>query len=298
MSSTLFCGNVSFSTTQAELKAHCDAIGVKGLTQVELVERNGRSRGWALLHFGSEELARAAQQKLNNSTVADRTLNVRENRESGGERPPRPANSSYNNNSSNNYNNNNNNNNSGNNFTPAPRPARVRVTPSNDEPETPCNRLFVGNLPWDITSTQLRDLFTRFNPESTDIQKRLSGRSKGFGTVVFRTEAEATAAKTALNNSLVDGRTISVRYDKEGSVQPTARLFVGNLPWSAGDNELRAMFEGFALVSASVKVVNGRSRGFGIVEFKTVEDAKKAHLAKAEFTHEDRTIFTRFDRQE
>jgi RNA recognition motif-containing protein len=47
------------------------------------------------------------------------------------------------------------------------------------------------------------------------------------------------------------------------------RLFVGNLPWSIGDDELRDLFSEFGEVTDS-KVINdretGRSRGFGFIE--------------------------------
>ncbi len=47
------------------------------------------------------------------------------------------------------------------------------------------------------------------------------------------------------------------------------RLFVGNLPWSTGDNELRDLFSEFGEVTDS-KVIKdrdtGRSRGFGFIE--------------------------------
>jgi RNA recognition motif-containing protein len=47
------------------------------------------------------------------------------------------------------------------------------------------------------------------------------------------------------------------------------RLFVGNLPWSIGDDELRDLFSEFGDVTDS-KVINdretGRSRGFGFIE--------------------------------
>ena len=47
------------------------------------------------------------------------------------------------------------------------------------------------------------------------------------------------------------------------------RLFVGNLPWSIGDDELRDLFSEFGEVADS-KVIKdrdtGRSRGFGFIE--------------------------------
>ena len=58
-----------------------------------------------------------------------------------------------------------------------------------------------------------------------------------------------------------------------------AKLFVGNLPWSVGDDELKELFaEHGELVSATVVTnrYNGRSRGFGFVEFESADDADAA----------------------
>lgn len=56
------------------------------------------------------------------------------------------------------------------------------------------------------------------------------------------------------------------------------KLYVGNLPWSVGDGELQALFNGIGTVH-SARVISdretGRSRGFGFVELDD-ETAKKA----------------------
>ena len=53
-------------------------------------------------------------------------------------------------------------------------------------------------------------------------------------------------------------------------------LYIGNLPFSATDESLRAVFEQFGKVS-SVKVISdrmtGRSRGFGFIEMDEGGDA-------------------------
>ncbi|MGI6643369.1 MAG: RNA recognition motif domain-containing protein [Bacillota bacterium] len=49
----------------------------------------------------------------------------------------------------------------------------------------------------------------------------------------------------------------------------TKTLFVGNLPWSASDEELKERFEEVAPVSSARVVTDrttGKSRGFGFVE--------------------------------
>ena len=57
------------------------------------------------------------------------------------------------------------------------------------------------------------------------------------------------------------------------------RLFVGNLPWSVTEDQLKALFTPFGDV-VSVKLITdkftGRSKGFGFVEFAKAEDAQKA----------------------
>ena len=55
---------------------------------------------------------------------------------------------------------------------------------------------------------------------------------------------------------------------KEGLVL-TKVLFVGNLPWSASDEELKERFEEVAPVSSARVITDrttGKSRGFGFVE--------------------------------
>ncbi|HSX19189.1 MAG TPA: RNA-binding protein [Candidatus Saccharimonadales bacterium] len=58
-----------------------------------------------------------------------------------------------------------------------------------------------------------------------------------------------------------------------------AKLFVGSLPFSTTDDQLRDFFaKAGQVVSANVVMdkMTGRSRGFGFVEMATEEDAKKA----------------------
>ncbi len=59
----------------------------------------------------------------------------------------------------------------------------------------------------------------------------------------------------------------------------STKLFVGSLPWSVSDEELKQTFEKHGNV-VSAKVItdrnSGRSRGFGFVEMESAEDAQKA----------------------
>lgn len=59
----------------------------------------------------------------------------------------------------------------------------------------------------------------------------------------------------------------------------STKLFVGSLPWSVDDEELKQTFEEHGTV-VSAKVIkdrdSGRSRGFGFVEMESSEDAQNA----------------------
>lgn len=55
------------------------------------------------------------------------------------------------------------------------------------------------------------------------------------------------------------------------------KLYVGNLPYSVTDDDLRQLFAEYGTVeSANVINADGRSKGFGFVQFETDEEAKKA----------------------
>ncbi len=56
-------------------------------------------------------------------------------------------------------------------------------------------------------------------------------------------------------------------------------LFVGNLPWRATDEDLKAFFEPYGEVSSAVVIMDretGRSRGFGFVEMPDAGQAERA----------------------
>ena len=57
----------------------------------------------------------------------------------------------------------------------------------------------------------------------------------------------------------------------------TKKLFVGNLPFTAEESQLEALFGADGRQVASVRILNdretGRSRGFGFVEMASPEDA-------------------------
>jgi hypothetical protein len=89
------------------------------------------------------------------------------------------------------------------------RPKNGR-TPSLDITE----RLYIAGFPSSATEASIRSLFQNhgLNPVEVHLPKdRKTGRPRGFGFVAMNSESEATQAIGALNGSLVEGRSITVR---------------------------------------------------------------------------------------
>lgn len=69
-------------------------------------------------------------------------------------------------------------------------------------------------------------------------------------------------------------------------------IYVGNLPFKTGDNDLRALFERFGEVISSKVIVDkmtGRSRGFGFVEMSDT-DGRNAIQEMDGKEHEGRNL--------
>jgi RNA recognition motif-containing protein len=73
-------------------------------------------------------------------------------------------------------------------------------------------KLYVGNLSYDITSSDLEKLLSAHGTvQSAEvIADRMTGQSKGFGFVEMSSDEEAQAAIAALNGQEHGGRTLTV----------------------------------------------------------------------------------------
>ena len=84
-------------------------------------------------------------------------------------------------------------------------------------------KLYVGNLPYNISDDQLSDLFAKFGtPDSAKvITDRDSGRSKGFGFVEFSNADQAKQA-LSLNGTEFGGRSLTVNEARPKPVRRSA----------------------------------------------------------------------------
>ncbi|MDZ7773464.1 MAG: RNA-binding protein [Balneolaceae bacterium] len=72
--------------------------------------------------------------------------------------------------------------------------------------------IYVGNLSYNISDDDLRELFEEFGEVDTAkvITDRETGRSKGFGFVEMPDDDDARAAIEELDGDEIDGRTVKV----------------------------------------------------------------------------------------
>ena len=77
-------------------------------------------------------------------------------------------------------------------------------------------KLYVGNLGYTVTSSDLQQLFTPHGTVQSAqvIEDRDAGRSKGFGFVEMSTDEEANNAIAALNGQMHGERALTVNEAK------------------------------------------------------------------------------------
>jgi RNA recognition motif-containing protein len=77
-------------------------------------------------------------------------------------------------------------------------------------------RLYVGNLPFSATESDVRELFEPHGNvhEVTVVTDRDTGRSRGFGFVEMDDE-DAVKAMNALNGTSMEGRDLTVNEARE-----------------------------------------------------------------------------------
>jgi RNA recognition motif-containing protein len=103
-------------------------------------------------------------------------------------------------------------------------------------------RLFVGNLPFDVTEAELRGLFAgedRHVGEVAIITERDTARSRGFGFVEMGSESDAKAAMNALHGLVLRGRALTVNEAREPRSRRGGPSLGGNRP--GGDRDRRRL---------------------------------------------------------
>ncbi|KAF2270483.1 RNA-binding domain-containing protein, partial [Lojkania enalia] len=161
--------------------------------------------------------------------------------------------------------------------------------------------LFVGNLSWNVDEEWLNREFEKFGEilGVRIITDRDTGRAKGFGYVEFATSEAAKNAQAEMHQFELDGRPLNVdfstpRQNNQGAKDrgndrakrfgdqrspPSNTLFIGNISFDATNDMVGEAFQEFGTitrVSLPTDRETGNPKGFGYVDFSTVEEATAA----------------------
>lgn len=159
--------------------------------------------------------------------------------------------------------------------------------------------VFIKNLDTSIDNKALHDTFAAFGPIlSCKIAVDRNGQSKGYGFVQYDSDESAQNAIKRLNGMLLNDKQVYVglfirhqeRNQGNGSPKFT-NVYVKNLSDATTDDDLKKLFGTFGTITSAVvsRDTNGKSRGFGFVNFQN-SDAAAAAVEKLNGTTNDDKI--------
>ncbi|CAN7097734.1 unnamed protein product [Brassica rapa subsp. narinosa] len=161
--------------------------------------------------------------------------------------------------------------------------------------------IFIKNLDKSIDHKALHETFSAFGAIlSCKVAVDPSGQSKGYGFVQYDTEEAAQRAIEQLNGMLLNDKQVYVgpfvhkqQRDPSGEKVKFNNVYVKNLSESMSDEELKKVFGEFGVTTSCVIMRDGegKSKGFGFVNFESSEDAAKAVEALNGKTFDDKEWF-------
>ncbi|KAI9874038.1 MAG: hypothetical protein M1830_010264 [Pleopsidium flavum] len=180
--------------------------------------------------------------------------------------------------------------------TPSPKRARSKEpTPQLTEDERDRRTVFVQQLAARLRTKELIAFFEKVGPvkEAQIVKDRVSGRSKGVGYVEFKQEESVPLAIQLTGQKLLEIPIIAQLTEAEKNRQarnpegttnnnpnqiPFHRLYVGNIHFSITESDLQNVFEPFGELEfvQLQKEEQGRSRGYGFVQFRDPSQAREA----------------------
>ncbi|KAH6666458.1 linker between RRM2 and RRM3 domains in RBM39 protein-domain-containing protein [Plectosphaerella plurivora] len=173
--------------------------------------------------------------------------------------------------------------------------SRREATPPPTEDERDRRTVFVQQLAARLRTRELKEFFEKVGPvnEAQIVKDRISQRSKGVGYVEFKNE-ETVAQALQLTGQKLLGIPIIVQVTEaeknrqvrtqegNGGAHPNSipfhRLYVGNIHYNVTEQDLQAVFEPFGELEfvQLQKEEDGRSRGYGFVQYRDAGEAREA----------------------
>lgn len=154
--------------------------------------------------------------------------------------------------------------------------------------KTGAGNIFIKNLDENIDNKALHDTFAAFgNILSCKVATDPQGNSLGYGFVHYDSGEAALAAIDGVNGMLLNDKVVFVgihipRRERQAKIDEVrahyTNLYVKNVPIEVTTEEFKALFDTFGAVTSAVITVDveGKSKGFGFVNYDKHEDAHKA----------------------
>eukprot|EP01018_Ginkgo_biloba_P035410 Gb_12227 [translate_table: standard] len=153
-------------------------------------------------------------------------------------------------------------------------------------------KLFIGGISWETTEERLKGHFKAFGEvvETMIMKDRTTGRSRGFGFVIFADSS--VADRVVQEKHTIDGRMVEAKkavprdeqqnisrsnsgFSGTGLPSKTKKVFVGGLAPTVTENDFKEYFEQFGTIVDVVVMYDQatqRPRGFGFITYDS-EDA-------------------------
>jgi len=241
----VYVGNIPWDVAWQDLKDHMRQAGEVLFAEV-LKNPDGRSKGCGIVEYSQPSEAKDAINDLNDTELNGRMIFVREDREN----------------------------------VNAPS---MHDSDGDTPMHNPVTSVYVGNVSFECSWQDLKDHMRQAgNVDQANILHFEDGRSKGCAIVTYQKPQDAQRAIRELQNSILHGRPIFVREDREQASQFTAtqplQLFVGNLSYDTTWRDLKHHFRQCGEVERAevMEGPDGRKRGYGTVRFYRSRDAQNA----------------------
>ncbi|KAG6845332.1 Protein phosphatase PP2A regulatory subunit B [Tephrocybe sp. NHM501043] len=163
--------------------------------------------------------------------------------------------------------------------------------------------IFIKNLDEAIDNKALHDTFAAFgNVLSCKVATDEHGRSKGYGFVHYETAEAGEQAIKAVNGMLLNDKKVYVglhisRKERQSKLDEIkaqfTNLYVKNLDLEVTQDEFEKLFSKYGTVTSALLSVDeeGKSKGFGFVNFEKHEDAQKAVDELNDTEHNGKKLF-------
>jgi len=141
--------------------------------------------------------------------------------------------------------------------------------------------IFVKNLSRSIDNQTLCDTFSKFgNILSCKVATNSKGEPLGYGFVHYESEEKARKAVEAVDGKMISGQIVSVapfksKQERGQSGSTFTNLYVKNIPLDMTEEKLKELVDNFGTTtSIRIMTADGKSRGFGFINFSSHEEAK------------------------